>query len=428
MTMSLRRLITSLSVWLVASTSSAQVISLQEVERAAVRSTALGEAASTRAARARLDEAGTNYNPRFSVTMEGTVSPGSELAPFKLENGDTILVQGTRTLADSESLIPRVRYGAGLSMDQLIYDFGRTSAARDAARAGMSATAAEIRSAREGIIRSVRDAYVDWLKAFQSVPIAQQAADAAQARVQRVTQLMEEGAASSADLPIVQQQALGAQVQLEAARAALDDARLVMERAMNSPLPADAQPDASLLELTDGSSAVTQSPSVLAMEERTRALHALAESEDSADAVTVGGRIQAGVRGQDDRVFPAYEASLRVTVPLWDGGLSSARADEQVANAEEASARAQALRADRDLERRRLLAALRHANEAVRLGEELVRSAQTGLAQTEERFGRNAQGFALISAAGEALRLAQQQLIAAKATRALTVLRLRPAE
>jgi outer membrane protein TolC len=210
-------------------------------------------------------------------------------------------------------------------------------------------------------------------------------ADAKQ-RVELVRARIESGGRPPSDLPLATYEEAAAALEESASRGQVDAAKLELSRAAATSLSADAEPDASLFDraLPDGGPATT--PEMLALERRRDAALAAALAEEHTNSPILGAALDAGVRGQDQHVFPYYQLGVNLAVPLWDGNVASTRA---VISREEAAAVGAEVRERRaalltEHERARKDGA--NANERLRIAEMLRTIAQDRARDARDRY------------------------------------------
>ena len=197
------------------------------------------------------------YSPTLNLLGDASISPGTQLVPLSKTAIDTsapnfdpsseYLVGASRKLGESGAFLPYPRYGVTLDLRGNLYDFGRTSAAVDAAHAQRRAAQADAQGAAREIVRDVRTAYVRWASAHALWSIARDAAKAAADRSASTSAAIEEGARPNADRIASQTEAAFSRLELERSNATLETARLDLGFVAVADLPEDAQPDPAVL-------------------------------------------------------------------------------------------------------------------------------------------------------------------------------------
>lgn len=408
----------------------AAVVSLPALERQLQ-----GDAGRFAPARARLDGAaakvdlaGAPLRPTLGAGAELEALPGSRLVRVEDVNGDPYLVQGARAFGDPGVLLPYPRYGASLTATARLWDFGRTDAAVDSAEADREALRAGARAERTEAVLELRRAYAAWLlSAVTREALAEGVAGARLVR-QRAEARVAEGAAVPATVLAASESEARLGLDLARAEASVARARGAVERALLAPLPADATPDAALLDVSPPGGAPTEDARIGALARERDAALAAGRKSDRARAPVLAATGDAGVRGQQTSLFPTYRAGISLEVPLLDGGAASAGGDVARARAAElgALARNATLRARR--EEAAVRAELAALDAAIAGARALVTAAEARLASAEAGLSA---GAALVEGVVEArarVTSARVDLLALRVERATAVLRLLPVE
>jgi outer membrane protein TolC len=301
-----------------------------------------------------------------------------------------------------------------------LYDFGRTSAAVDAAHAQRRAAQADAQQSVREIVRDVRTAYVRWATAHALWSIARDAANAAAERSTRTGAAIEEGARRSADRIASQTEAAFSRLELERSSATLETARLDLGFVAVADLPDDAQPDPAVLAAgaTPAPADSNEDPSLVTLQEQRKAAQASARVHDHAYAPILSAQAQAGVLGQGSYPFPVYRLGVTISVPLWDGGADGAARAQAEARAAELAAQAEDYAQARDHQRVRSAALQAQAARRIELAEELVRLTQARLAQLDEGYPLGAATLQELADARAGVQRANTELVLAQAMRA----------
>jgi outer membrane protein TolC len=405
------------------------VVKLGDLEALALKSRPALDAgaAHTRAAQADIDHAASAYYPTLGLEAQSSIGPGRQL--IKVEDldhpGNEYLVQGARTLGDGASAFaPRFRNDVGLELKGNLYDFGRTSAALNASRAARASAQAQEEAARRLIVVNVRGAYLAWLGASELFAIAQQASDEAEQRRAHVEALIGEGARPSADLTPARADAMLAKLELERANSDLRAARLGVEQAVGSPLPAQGEPDRALLEAPALSAAPADDPALRALQLQQQAAREAARAEDNADNPLLSGVASAGVHSQDTSLFPSYAVGVNLAWPLWDGGKSEAAAGAARARADELGARMREQTEAKQAERDRAQLDTENAAARIATAQALLQIAAQRVREAEEAYDLGAATLDQVGQARALARRAKTEIVLAQLARADAALRL----
>jgi outer membrane protein len=417
-----------LAAGLLARRAAGEVLSLEHLERQALthRGSLAAERARISGARADAALARSARSPTLAVNTDASLAPGSRLFRMVDADGTPILVQGWQPLGEEGAFTPEVRYGSVFTLQSRLHDFGRTRATIDAADARARAAGARLIDERTRVIRSVRDAYVQWLAAVEMRAATERAARVARDGIARVEGQVAEGLQRAADLAPLRHREVEARLDVLAAREQVARARAAMERTIGAALPKGAEPDRSLLERSFAASGVFRPPEAL---ERERAA-ALAEvrAHEHRHAPVLSAAADAGVRGQRTELLPVYRVALFLSVPLLDGGAESARAAAARAGAAELAAQNQEVGRALLAEHVEAEQALRFSAERIRASRELLGTARQMVRDAEGRFEVGEARVEELIEVRSLLVQAEIRLLRAKISRAEAGLRLTPIE
>jgi outer membrane protein len=401
----------------------AQVVKLEELEARVTsnRPEAAISAARLRQAAAEIGAAQSAYYPTFTANIDGTVAPGRTLVNVRdFRSRAEYLVSGSQTLDHSSAFRPQPRYGASLGARGLVYDFGRTASAVDAAHAKARASEAEGYARAQALVMEVRAAYLRWSMAYALWQVARQAEAEAKARADRIAGLIAEGAAPPSAATGASVQANAAATESERAELELETARLELGFVSAKDLGPEAEPDPDFLKVATAPGVAASAaqppagalppsaagrgtdtnPQIEALEQARAAAEAARRMQARMSSPAIAYRLNAGLEGQDDKLFPIYGIGIGVTIPLWDGGATSAA--EAGARAAEAE-----LAAQLELERARDKHMRERRGLQIAHAERVLALAETALALAETRVQQLMVGPTLATAEQEALAAAQ---------------------
>jgi len=410
----------------------AQAIKLAELEARAVRARpSIGGAdARIAEARARVAAAQSAYAPTLNLLAEASFSPGQRLVPFPYDatnpNSDPTTrdykVAVITPFGAGNALTPVPRYGVSVDLRGNIYDFGRTSAAVDAAMAQHRAAEADAHRTTREIVRDVRAAYVRWATSYALHSLCERALHSAEERKQRAAASIEEGALRSADITAAESDLGFAKLELHRASADLDDAREDVGFMAGIPLGPEAQPADELLQLgappPTAANAKSVDPALQTLQEQRSAAKASARVHDHAFTPVLSASAQAGVQGQSGSVFPLYRLVVNMSVPLWDGGGDRAIRSQAEAQAAQLAAQAEEYRAQREHMARRSAASRQNVQQRIATADELVRLCRLRISQLEEGRPLGAATAPDVAAARATLQRAETELVLAQAAQA----------
>jgi outer membrane protein TolC len=405
----------------------AETIALQSLERQALahRGSVAAARARMAVARARGVAARAPRYPLVAATLSGEVSPGSRLIRVRDLRGDEYLTTGSRALGDEGVLTPDVRHAALVSVEGRLLDFGRTSASVRAADASSGAAAAEAQLEERAVVLDVRLAYLAWLHAFEARRILAAAAQDSRALRESAEARVEEGSERGGTVATTRIDELRSRLALERGETELARARLELELAAASRLPAGAVPDVALL---DAAAALEEpgDPEAVVLSQRRSALRAAAAAHRATAFPVVSLAGEVGLRGQAATLFPLYRLGLVVSFPIFDGSAASAAAKVAEAQANELVAQATELGARARARRAQALAEKAHAERESAVARELVAATNAAVRRAEEEQSLGEAGREqLIQARLERAR-AELDLLAARVERARALLSTAP--
>jgi outer membrane protein len=344
------------------------------------------------------------HNPRITVARLLALAQGQvvrEQRAAELPNlaGDVTGVgadNGTRITAGAlNNPVLYQRAAAGVTLNQLITDFGRTR--NLIAQAGLNARAAEstLEATRDDVVFAVDEAFYRALGAQALIQVAAQTVNARQATANQIQALANARLRSTLDVSFANAQLAQAQLllldarsQSATAQADLADLlgddkgavfRLVDETPRTPPVaPADAAP---LVQ-----QAFAQRPDLRSLQQQAGAAHRFATAERDLSLPTItalGAAGDAPWRSSQIGSQTYGAAGVNVTIPIFNGFLYSARSEEAKLRASAADAQVQ------------------------QLHDAITRDVTTTVLQAQENFNRIAVAQQMVSQSNEALTLAQ---------------------
>ena len=344
------------------------------------------------------------HNPRVTVAhllalAQGQVTREQRAAEMPTLAGNVTAVgadNGTRITAGAlNNPVLYQRAAAGVTLNQLITDFGRTR--NLVAQASLNAQAAQstLVATRDDVVFAVDEAFYRALGAQALIQVALQTVNARQATANQIQALANARLRSTLDESFANAQLAQAQLLLLDARnqsvtaqadlsALLGDDRstvyrLVDETPATPPAaPADAAP---LVQ-----QAFAQRPDLKSLQQQADAAHrfATAERDLLLPTITALGAAGSAPWRSDEIPSAAYGAAgVNVNIPIFNGFLYSARAEEAKLRAGAADA------------------------QVVQLRDTIARDVTTTVLQAQENFNRIAVAQQLVSQASSALSLAQ---------------------
>jgi outer membrane protein len=274
------------------------------------------------------------------------------LYPILSGNFTSVGAEHNSTLAagaiQTSSLYGRV--AAGVTVSQLVTDFGRTANLAESAKLRASAQEQVVGNTRASILIDVDQAYYQALAADTVLRVAQTVVDNRRLTLRQVQALAQSSLKSTLDVSFAEVAVSDAElglfraendVQASRARltAALGTAQTERFDLTDEPLPPMLEPDPEAVV----GQALKQRPDLAALQLSRDAAHRFAQAEKDLSRPTVSlVGVAGGLPATDPRLRGTYSAAgLNVSIPVLNGKLYSAR---QI----EAALRAQA--ADKDVE------------------------------------------------------------------------------
>jgi outer membrane protein len=427
----------------------AETLTLGEVEARAQRERPelVERRASIDRANAELAAVRARSGPTLGARGDISIAPGSKLLRI-LYDDDEYFVSGAPALGQKGALIPRPRYAAILGGKYTLLDFGRTSLGVRAAEAAISAERASLIQAKVELVRAARDAYLTWLEAHQTWQLAKSDAEVTTARTKNVRELIAEGARPATDATLSAYDEQLARLREARARRASSMTFEALAAAVQSELPAGAEPELAVIEPgapTPPSPSETAAPGtgrasatvsdasandqrLQAFERKRAAALSAANAADRSRAPQLDVSGEIGVQGQDTQVFPSYRAGLSLTIPLYDGGVQSALADQYRAEALGLEARRQLLDKQLTAQRRAAEHALSSAGEELTMSLALLGTAEALLAEAEEHYRAGSDTLERVLSAQRSLVQARREVLTSKLETAKARLELGPVQ
>ena len=242
------------------------------------------------------------------------------------------------------------RVAVGLTVGQLITDFGRTSNLAETAKLRASAQEQNIENIRAAVLIEVDQAYYQALAADTVLKVSQAVVQNRQLILRQVSTLAQSSLKSTLDVSFADVAASDAELALVRAENDVAGSRARLAAALGSgqaeplelveqPLPAALEPDSEVLV----AQALRERPDLTSLRLNRDAAHKFADAEGALNrpTVTLMG-VAGGLPASDPRLHGTYSAAgVNISIPVLNGKLYSARRTE-------AQLRAEAL--DRDVE------------------------------------------------------------------------------
>lgn len=360
----------------------AEVFTLEEAIRMALQKNPLLAASRSEvdAAQARVTQATASYFPQISAS-----------AGYDHIRNDT----DSRSLNADDGVD---NYAAGLSVSQLLYDFGKTPSQVQKSSQGLESTQNDLKTTEKTLIRDVKQFYFEALKNQQLVNVRQEALDVRKKHLAQSRALYEEGMRPRIDVTRGEVEVSQAELQLVIARYGLRRSLIALEKLLGGP------PKTGTYVLAPESPPSRTPPELktlidLALERRTE-LAAFKAQITAAEADLLSGRRSAypalNARGSynysgDD--FPLdqesnhrWQVGINLTWPLFTGYRQTGQVSESQANVKRLSALYENLILSVIEEVTRALLTVHEARETIKTAETALRQARENLDMAEGRY------------------------------------------
>jgi outer membrane protein len=354
-------------------------LTLEEAQRIALKNhPRIGSASLTAQAAEKVTaQVRSSYFPTASASVTGVGA-----------NHGTAVAAGALTTSSLAS-----RGAAGVSIIQMVTDFGRTSNLTRTAKLRAQAETENIAKIRADILLDVRSAYFDVLGSEAVEKAAQAALDNRRLLLRQVNALAQSSLKSTLDVSFAEVLVSEAELAVYQAENNIQESRARLATAMgleqtrnfvlaDQSTPASLDPDLHSLI----AEALQRRPDLLVLQRNRDAAQQFARAESKLKYPTVNLMATGGVVPVRDRTLPHnnYEAAgVNINIPIFNGGLFSARQSE-------AELRAQA------------------ADKAVQdLSLQVSRDVQTAWFRANNAYHRHDVTSRLVEQAAKALRLAK---------------------
>ena len=344
------------------------------------------------------------HNPRVTVARLLALAQGQVTREHRAAEMPTLAANVTGVGADNGTRITAgalnnpvlyQRAAAGVTLNQLITDFGRTRNLVTQASLNAQAAQSTLVATRDDVLFAVDEAFYRALGAEALIQVALQTVNARQATANQIQALANARLRSTLDVSFANAQLAQAQLLLLDARnqsvtaqadlsALLGDDRSTVYRLIDetpatpSAAPAEAAP---LVQ-----QAFAQRPDLKSLQQQADAAHhfATAERDLSMPTITALGAA-GGTPWRSDEIPSAVygAAGVNINIPIFNGFLYSARAEEAKLRAGAADA------------------------QVLQLRDAIARDVTTTVLQAQDNFSRIAVAQQLVSQANSALSLAQ---------------------
>jgi len=286
-----------------------------------------------------------------------------------------------------QSVAQRFGYTAsGVSLTQVLFDFGRNLDAIQAARARRDSLEADADTERAAVAREVKQSYFDLLAAEEVLVSNQRQLEQARGRY-------EVGFAAKLDVTRSDVLVANAELDLLTARNNVLVAEQRLRNAMGLAEPLDFDPvdvlEARPAEISEERAlaiAFARRPELLSVRAERRAAEEDVSSRWKEHLPDFSAGVDYDWSGSDSPLAETYQFGAFVTIPIFSGGLIDARVGEARANALALGFDEEALEQDVALEVRSAVLELSRAGQAIAVSERARAQARENLELAEGRY------------------------------------------
>lgn len=225
---------------------------------------------------------------------------------------------------------------AGVTVTQLISDGGKTSSAIDAARFSLDSTAKTLERARQAVAYDVKEAYFGLLQSQWDHEVARESVEVYREQLDKARAGYEAGTVARSDVTAAEVDLGQAKLDRTRARSAVDVARATL---LNSMGILDAPEGFSIQDMRDHKAfslsfkdaferAKDSRPDLNAQKLSLRAAEETVRYQAKGLAPTLSAYGGYDWADGDNADRDEWEAGLTLSIPIYDGGLTSAKVDE----------------------------------------------------------------------------------------------------
>ena len=312
------------------------------------------------------------------------------------------------------------QYSAQISLDQLLFDFGRTSASVRQANLNVISARERLRLAQSTVVYQVRLAYYDLTKSQALVTSAEEEVKQFESHLEQMKILSEVGrqtgyevTKSEVNLGNAQTNLLNAQNAVKTARASLNRAMGLAEDAGYSVVePPVEDLDRSFEELMD--EARKHNPEYLALTAEDKMASALVDQSIAGlfPKITLSGKLS--WNGSEFPLSYGWSLGPAIVQTIFDGFRTINNIDQTAAQLRSAHARQAAKEQEIYLDLSKAVAQLENARQRVRVAEEVEKQAQLNRSQVEDRYQVGRASLLELTDAQLTLTQAQTDLVQAR--------------
>lgn len=288
---------------------------------------------------------------------------------------------------------PTDEYNAALTVNQTVFDFGKTSGQVEVQRLNLDASRSDLDNARAQVVFGVKQSYYALLQAMHNRATASESVKQATAHYEQATGFFETGAKPKFDVTKAAVDLSTAKLNLLKAENAVKTARAALSNAMGAPSLAEYRVEDNLsfhkFEITFEQAMET----AYRARPDLRSLSAKVASAEEAIGVAkkgyypvLAGNASYGWAGQRFPLDDNWTVGATVTIPLFSGFLTKYQVEESRSTLNVSRANRELLRQTVYLEVQQAYLNLKDAEERIPAAEIVVRQAEENRELANERY------------------------------------------
>lgn len=284
-------------------------------------------------------------------------------------------------------------YGAALSLEQRIFDFGKTGAEIAFASEVLRASRWEEEAVRQNIVLDVKVAYFGLLQARSLVKVNEETVQQFEQHLEQAQEFFRVGTRPKFDVTKAEVDRTNAQLGLIVAKNAAEVAQVTLASAMGVPERKIGAMEETLVfqrfdiaEEEALQEALTHLPALLSLSAQRKAAQASVRAAGTKHFPVLSGKADYTYRGQEFPLVWNWNVGVNLTFPIFSGYLTQSQVAEARASLSEARANEEGVRQTIYLEVRKAYLNLIEAEERVRISDLVVRQAEENLELANGRF------------------------------------------
>ncbi|MFO7568252.1 MAG: TolC family protein [Smithellaceae bacterium] len=288
---------------------------------------------------------------------------------------------------------PYNSYSNTLSLNQTLFDFGKTWTRVDISTLNRESAEADFQEVKASIIFGVKEAYYGFVKARMSEQVATETVVQFEQHFEIAKTFFETGRSSKIDVTSAEVNLSNARIQLLSAQNALRIARVTLNRAMGitqAPqydVQEEFQPTIQQVSFDDAlSQAYENRPDLLSAVRAKDALEKNVDLNKKGYLPVLAGSAAYGYAGDDTSMDKSWNVGLTLTFPLFSGLSTKYAVEEAAAGLDIARAGEDILRQSIYLEVQSAYLKRREAFERIEAGKVIVRQAEETLELAQGRY------------------------------------------